>query len=180
MKQYNYKPRSNSTSSQDGSAAGSPPKDDKSTAQNAAAASGPTAAAVNGRRRVCLHLVSPQIMPSPTQPNKCPNPQIETCETLAKQIPSYSHQPPRSSRACQHTSEPAATTRWRRRSRASPRCRPARRACWAACGTLSPRVPSRACYSTGSVAGITWTARPGYLTGMRRDLGVGEISASVG
>ena len=56
MKQYNYKPRSNSTSSQDGSAAGSPPKSDSKQTPTSVlgqtSASGPTAGAAAGRRRV--------------------------------------------------------------------------------------------------------------------------------
>lgn len=55
MKQYNYKPRSNSTSSQDGSAAGSPPKSDSKQTPTSVlgqtSASGPTAGAAAGRRR---------------------------------------------------------------------------------------------------------------------------------
>ena len=57
LKQYNYKPRSNSSSSQgstSGSMAGSPPKEELKTANSQAG--GPVSSAPAGRRRVCLVL----------------------------------------------------------------------------------------------------------------------------
>ncbi|EXJ65438.1 hypothetical protein A1O7_01779 [Cladophialophora yegresii CBS 114405] len=52
LKQYNYKPRSNSQSSQgSGSASGSPPKEEPKTTTEATGAAGNAAAAAAGRRR---------------------------------------------------------------------------------------------------------------------------------
>jgi hypothetical protein len=94
MKQYNYKPRTNSQSSQSGSGnaiertdnaarADSPPAKADTTAATAATSTSPVSAAIAGRRRVCLPIFFSVSYLEAEAATRCVSPPVLiSCQTI--------------------------------------------------------------------------------------------------